>query len=266
MDDNSPNLSEDQSIQPTMEPTIMPTAGIAAATTTEAPSVVEQPSSPILESSNDLDDDDLADIDDKNFIRACRCDDTNECVNQPLPVGSSLKICIFLQQSELSSTSTLTVDRYELSQDSLSIVAINDGYPISSDVSQECVDGTCHIQTSSINGLFYGDDRPSYLIASGTIMTKSTRHRRNLRASVQNKVEGADWKEYYFETIVTLKHAVVNSLTAEQQGGTDGVGSGNDDGSKPSWLLWVLVAILLLVLIYIIGKKVRQRMVGSNGQ
>lgn len=258
----SPTMTEERMPEPSMDPTMMPTVG----RTTDTPSIVGQPSSP--SGKSDELDGHLSDTENAHFtIRACRCDDENECTNQPLPIGSDLKVCVFAEESDLSSSSLLTVDYYELSQDSLSISAINDGHPISSDVSQECVGSMCHIQTSSINSLFYGDDRPSYLIASGTVLSKAKTNRRNLRVSKRNENELSEGKVHLFETIITLEHTVASSSSGIQEDGSSG-GGGVDVGgrSKPSWLLWLLIVLLVLVLTYLVSKKVRQRAVGSDDQ
>jgi hypothetical protein len=223
------------SLLPSTGPSILPTS---APSTLAKSAVFEQPttrpsvmgaieSSTTMPTSSNIFDE----TDEVYTLRACPCDYSGRCTSQPLSNGSILGLCVRVDSTEIE---LLVVDALKLEQQNVSLVVIENGETGVLGAKSRCSGASCEIQTPVSPGMFE-EDRPRPIIATGRV-TASLKTNRFLRAGAHRQLRLV----LNFQAVVSLGLIVAKESTVESEGGD------TKEGFLPPWLLWLLVALLVV--------------------
>jgi hypothetical protein len=232
------------SLLPSTEPSILPTSTPSTLTTS---ALFEQPTTRpsgmgSIESSV---------TDEVYTLRACPCDYSGRCTSQPLSNGSILGLCVRVESTEIV---LLVVDSLKLEQQSVSLVVIENGETGVLGATSRCSGVSCEIQTPVSPGMFE-EDRPGLLLATGRV-TASLKTNRFLRTGAQRQLR----RVLNFQAIVSLGLIVAKESTVESEGGD------KNEGFLPPWLLWLLVALLVVTVAIICCGMMRHQAFANRGQ
>jgi hypothetical protein len=239
--------STEPGILPTSTPSILATIALFEEPTTRPSGMGSvEPITTMPTSSKIFDE-----TDEVYTLRACPCDYSGRCTSQPLSNGSILGVCVRADSTEIE---LLVVDALQLEQQSVSLVVIENGETGVLGATSRCSGVSCEVQTPVSPGLFE-DDRSGLLLATGRV-TVSLKTNRFLRAGSQRQLR----RVLNFQAIISLGLIVAKESTVEFGGGD------RNEGFLPPWLLWLLVALLVLTMAIVCCGLMRHQAFAKRSQ
>jgi hypothetical protein len=169
-------------------------------------------------------------------LEACPCDETGNCIDEPLAKGSELGICIRGSRDDINLVS---VETCRLEQGSNRVVLIDETGLESSlfSASANCTDDSCVIRTP-VDATFFGTGRPDSLVATGTVRVAFRRSRR---------LRGVDRELQYDRGEFTVNVALTRGDDDENNSGESKKNMDENLGlSSPLWIVLVFLVALVI--------------------